>query len=275
MTQWLRDRLRQVGPISFAVHQYRSFRRRHGIAPAMTPYGFRLAGNAQMLAGTFEVDEVAILGAMIAAADRFIDVGANIGLYTCLARSRGKPAVAFEPLPDNLAVLFANLAANGWQDTEVLPVGLAERPGLATLHGADTGASLTEGWAGAVSHPFLRHTIALNTLDNLLGDRFAGERLAIKVDIEGAEHAMLLGATRTLERVPRPAWLVEIGLSEHRPDGFNARFADTFECFFSRGYVATTADAAARPVTREDVARWMRTRRLDFGGHNFVFRGDA
>ena len=117
----------------------------------------------------------------------------------------------------------------------------------------------------------LRHAIRLTTLDALLGDRFAGERLLIKADIEGAEYGMLRGAARTLERNPAPAWLVEICLTENFPDGANPDYAATFEEFFSRGYTVRTANAAARPVTREDVARWAAQGRVESSSYNYLF----
>ena len=131
-------------------------------------------------------------------------------ICACQATLAPSLPIAIEPMPDNLSALFANLSANGWVDCEVHPVGLAETPGLATLYGADTGASLTEGWAGSVAHGFLKHTIALNTLDNVLGDRFAGAlgaRRDIAVLETGKDHAqsgnarLVLGSHRVLEGV--------------------------------------------------------------------------
>ena len=55
----------------------------------------------------------------------------------------------------------------------------------------------------------------VNTLDRLLEDRFLDQRLVIKIDVEGNEKALLLGASETLDRKPASAWLVEIGLTEN------------------------------------------------------------
>lgn len=276
MTTRLRERLRGLEWLAFAVHQYRTARRRLALKPQPTPHGFKFAGNRAMQSGAFEPLEVRLLGALIGAADRFVDVGANIGLYTCLARSLGKPAIAIEPLPDNLACLYANLLANGWQDTEVHAAGLAAHPGIATLYGTDTGASLVPGWANAKTYDFLRTTIPLTTLDNVIAERFAGERLAIKVDVEGVEYAMLQGARATLVREPRPVWLVEIVLAEQQqPDGSNRHFADTFEMFFEAGYEAFAASESARRVESDDVRRWVRQGHADAGAHNYVFRAPA
>jgi FkbM family methyltransferase len=230
-----------------------------------------MAGNAAMREGVFEPEEVALVRSLLGECGALVDVGANIGLYTCLARSLGRPALAIEPHPGNLRILRANLAANGWDDTEVVAKGLAETPGTAPLFGANTGASLVPGWAQLPHGTLQRRSIELTTLDALLEGRFAGERLLIKADIEGAEYAMLRGAACTLERSPAPAWLVEICLTENFPGGVNPDYVATFDAFFARGYAARTANAAARPVTRQDVEGWARQGRAESGSHNYLF----
>jgi FkbM family methyltransferase len=266
----LRARMRQVPLAAFFYHRLREALA--PFAPAVTtPYGFRLAGNAAMQKGGFEREEVELVRALLAERDVLVDIGANIGLYTCLARSVGKQAVAVEPHPANLRLLRANLAQNGWRDNEIAAVGLSETAGEAELLGSDTGASLVSGWAGLSRRTLLRHRIRLSTLDALLRERFAGKRLLVKIDIEGAELSCLRGALRTLERTPAPAWLVEICLTENFPGGRNPDFLASFDMFFSRGYRAFTANAARAPVSREQAASWARQGRSESGTYNYLF----
>ena len=70
--------------------------------PQVTPHGFRLVGNRAMQDGTFEAEETALVKQYLGNAEVFVDVGANIGFYTCLARSLGKHTIAVEPLAQNL-----------------------------------------------------------------------------------------------------------------------------------------------------------------------------
>jgi FkbM family methyltransferase len=254
---------------------YRSYVSR-GRASRATPYGFRMVGGGSqhhlsMQRGDFEPEETALFQEIFADTDVFVDVGANIGFYSCMARHRGCHVLAVEPLDRNLALLFQNLEDNGWTDVEVLPVGLAGRPGTATLFGASsTGASLIGNWAGA-SRAF-RRTIALSTLDILVGNRFPGKRVFAKVDVEGAEFAVLEGALACLPRDPRPTWVVEICLSEYHPGGQNPRFLDTFELFWRFGYEAWTADADRRAVSRDDVLAWISAGKTGSGTINYLFR---
>jgi hypothetical protein len=100
-----------------------------------------------------------------------------------------------------------------------------------------------------------------------------GKRALILVDVEGAEYAMLQGATQTLQNDPRPIWMMEIGSIEHQPSGVsvNPNLVPTFEIFFERGYTAVTADEASVTIDLGKVSAVVKGK-ADFGTHNFVFR---
>jgi FkbM family methyltransferase len=241
-----------------------------------TPYGFRLAAaDTSILNGSFEVQERKALAKYLEKADVFVDIGANIGLYTCIARSMNKYVLAFEPLPQNLRWLYRNLEENGWLDVEVYPMGLGCKPGLASLYGAGTGASLVNGWSGGVDDRY--QVIALNCLDNLLGRRFEGQQLLIKIDVEGAELDVLHGARETLgTRRPRPIWFMEVCLTHHHPGGRNPHFLETFDYFWTDGYEARTADPSSRLISRDEVIGWIRSACPETG-YNWIFlpRGET
>lgn len=241
----------------------------------MTPYGFNLKGtnsihHIAMQEGMFEADEVKLFRNIFENSDVFVDVGANIGFYSCLARQAKLHVVAVEPLQKNLKYLYANILANEWDKVEIFPVGLAEHPGVATLFGgSSTGASLIGSWAGA-SRMF-RQNIALSTLDILLGNRFDGKRIFIKMDVEGAEYPALLGAECVMNMRPKPTWVIEICLNEYHPDGVNPNFQDIFNLFWRYGYEARTADQSNKIIKLEDIDRWIKYGRCDSGTINYKF----
>jgi len=236
-----------------------------------TPLGYYFTGHSQMQSGTFEQAEVALLQHHLKMADVFIDIGANIGYFTCLACLMKKRVIAFEPLSSNLRYLYENLQANAWGgDVEVYPVGLAERPGLADLYGSSTCASLIPGWSGA-SKKFKR-TIPLSTLDILVGNRFLGEKIVIKMDVEGAEYAALLGAKTILQAEPRPVWLVEITLFEHRQGEKNPHFLKTFQQFWDNGYRVAEIGGEGREIPRSEIEEYARTgNQPDWSAGNYLF----
>jgi FkbM family methyltransferase len=168
-----------------------------------------------------------------------IDIGANIGFYSCLAGTRGKPTIAIEPSPRNIRYLRRNLMENGIRSVEVFPLGLAESAGPRKLYGYGGAASLVEGWAQSKRG----ESVLTTTLDEVLAGRFERERLLVKIDVEGYELAVLRGATRTLSRDPRPTWLVEV--LQHDPlipTGHNDQFQATLELFHSAGYCQWRVD---------------------------------
>jgi len=238
--------------------------------PKATPYNFRLIGyRRDMQDGSFEPEETAVIKEKLGVADVFIDVGANIGYYTCLARSLGIYTVAIEPLSENLLYLYANLQENGWPDVEVWPLGVGSKPQLTTLYGGGTGASLVKEWSG--SSELYRRAIPVSTLDIILGDRFAGKRLLIKVDIEGAEFAGLQGAAKTIARTPSPTWVMEICLTEHFPTGLNPHYEVIFRIFWENGYIARSVGGDRAVVTPEVIKRWVRNRERDFESASYIF----
>jgi FkbM family methyltransferase len=241
----------------------------------LTPYGFKLSGSQSMhhiamQHGKFEPDETALFCDIFERTDVFVDVGANIGFYSCLAKYAGKHVVAVEPLTKNLDFIHANFLVNQWNDIEIFPLGLGKTPGMATLYGASsTGASLIGSWAGASK--YFQRTIAISTLDILLGNRFNGKKLFIKIDVEGVEYAVLEGALGTLVMEPKPVWVIEICLNEYHPQGNNPGYVDTFKLFVNNGYHIRTADRYNKTVSIQEVEQWAKQGRCDSGTINYKF----
>lgn len=243
--------------------------------PTITPYGFNLVGSSSihhtaMQKGDFEPEETKLFLEEFSKSDVFIDVGANIGFFTCLARHANKHVLSIEPLQKNLEFLMDNLLANNWADVEVFPVGLSDKSGLATLYGASsTGASLIGSWAGATK--IFKRTIPLTTLDTLVGERFNGKQIFIKVDVEGAEYAALKGAINTIKLTPKPTWVVEICLNEYHPDGINPNYEETFKLFWDNGYEVRTADHHNKLITQNDIKKWVALGKCESGTINYKF----
>ena len=263
--------LKRASPdLTSALRLARAARARRNAAFVRTDDGFLFACDPGVGMAFEDPGESAVLRGALRECDVFVDVGANVGFQTCLALQHGKRVVAIEPLAQNLDYLYANLQANGWDDVEVFPLGLADRPAIATLHGRGALASLVDGWAH-LHDPWTR-PIPLSTLDVLLRGRFTRERLLIKVDVEGAEAAVLAGAEETLSRAAATVWMMEVCLDEHHPDGVNPDFVRVFDVFWRHGYRARTVDGGGtRPVERADVERWAARRSRDFGSANYVF----
>ncbi|MFN4295091.1 MAG: FkbM family methyltransferase [Thermoflexales bacterium] len=135
------------------------------------------------------------------------DVGAWEGVFTLFfARAVGATGqvIAFEPNPFNAMRLRENLALNGLTNARLVELALGERAGSAWL-AAPAGAS---GRGALVLTP-TDLPVAVQTLDGLVEASALPAPDFVKIDVEGAELAVLRGGADTLAR-RRPALLIEV-----------------------------------------------------------------
>lgn len=132
--------------------------------------------------------------------DVFWDVGANVGAVSLVAARLCRKVVSFEPDPRSLAVLRKNLKRNDFAHVELMPVALGEAPGSAILHQApskNTGMSSMMLDRVDEASPT---AITVWQADELLERRPELAPTVIKIDVEGAEHLVLRGASELLAR---------------------------------------------------------------------------
>jgi FkbM family methyltransferase len=241
--------------------------------PVSTKYGFSLAGDPLWANSDWEAGEIQAFIELLQAHDAVLDIGANVGFYSCLAASRGRQTIAFEPSQRNLNFLYKNLWENQLSDVEVFPLGLAGKSGLGRIYGSDAVASFVPGWAQAQQKRY--KLVPLTTLDTIANCRFKNKSLLIKMDVEGFELDVLAGAEATLDLVPKPTWLVEVILrGETVPGGVNPRFSEVFELFWKHGYQCRMLDPARTRVEQADVSLWVRNGIVDHGMRDFLFFSD-
>ena len=236
-----------------------------------TKWGFSLAGNLEMANGNFEPEETRVVLSLLDEVEFFINVGANIGYYTCLALSKGKHAIAVEPMQRNVYYLLKNIKSNGWEkQVEVFPVAVGDASDVLDIWGGGTGASLIKGWANIPAYHVTQ--VPILTLNRIVDKQIANKKALIVVDIEGAEYMLLQGAGAVIKNVVKPIWMIEITTTEHQPNlAMNKYFRKTFELFFENGYEAFSADDARIPITKSDLDL-IETGALNLTTHNFIFR---
>lgn len=151
-----------------------------------------------------------------------LDIGAHDGLLTLpLSELPGSKVLAFEPLPSAFARLAA--ACAGQPNIELRPEALGERPGEAVLSLPVLDGVAQEQWASTSkdyrSFPSVtvrQHAVPVVTLDSLA----LSDLVAVKLDAEGAEEAILRGGAETLRRC-RPVLSVEVE-ERHAPGSTRA-----------------------------------------------------
>lgn len=136
--------------------------------------------------------EMVVWQRVLGPGDLFIDVGANVGIYTVFAAETGAEVIAIEPGERAVEMLRQNLALNGYE-AEVLVAAVADRPGtMQVTVDFDMGNRLA---LAAGDETLTTVPVAVRTLDEIIGDRVVA---GVKIDVEGAERLVLEGTAEAL-----------------------------------------------------------------------------
>jgi FkbM family methyltransferase len=180
-----------------------------------------LIGQRLIATGNFELtqldavdqlveDATPLIGFKPDFAGAFVDVGANIGVYTLRYARAFTKTIAIEPNPAALHILQANIALSRISNVVPMLKGCSDRVGTAQLNVAAKGML---GWSTLGADPYWENyaiEVSLDTLDNLVLQAELRERVAfLKIDVEGHEPQVLRGAFQTLSD-HRPAVLYEV-----------------------------------------------------------------
>lgn len=146
------------------------------------------------------------------------DVGANVGLYTLYAAARGAKVYAFEPESQNYALLNRNVFLNGLGDRiTALNVALSDKDALGALNLPRfyAGSALNNfgenlNWKRERYEPAFRQGVIAFSLDSFLERHPEAFPAHLKIDVDGAEIKIVLGAEKTLRDPRLKSMLVEI-----------------------------------------------------------------
>lgn len=143
-----------------------------------------------------------------------VDVGANIGLYVLLA-SRLMPAVgriaAFEASPIEHAKLLWTIGRNRLANVDVVAAAVSDATGSATIHQSLAGAGALNRLdrPAKSSGQWQQVEVPMTTLDTWTGQHPGITVDLLKIDVEGHEFPVLVGADNLIRRF-RPVVLIEV-----------------------------------------------------------------
>lgn len=166
-----------------------------------------------MAFGTLESSVQEAMVRHLGPGDVFYDIGANIGFFSLLGSrlvgGDGGQVYAFEPAPANVEAIEANVARNEFANITVLGQAVGGHAGRVRLQlVADASWCKLEEYG---KHPLTEEVIEVEqvTIDDLLAAGELRPPTLVKIDVEGAEVAVLEGMRATIER-HRPAIICEL-----------------------------------------------------------------
>lgn len=168
----------------------------------------------------YEGETSNFVGSILQPGDTFIDIGAHVGYFSMLASALVGPSgrvFSFEPDRSNYAHLLDHIDANGAHNVRPMHMAVGAAPGIAEFFvnaDNDGGHALWE----VGRHPFNERTreapqtrkVYLTSLDDMFGDRDMRSLKGIKIDAEGAELSILMGARTLLVKNSIPFIVAEV-----------------------------------------------------------------
>jgi len=162
------------------------------------------ATKRDRMSGEFYRDEFSALEKLINEGDTVFDLGANIGLHTALfSRWVGDAGrvLAFEPVPETAWHLRETLALNRCANVEVFEMAILDRSGYAEMN---TFSQKYAAWnsfgkpAFGGVQPNGVATVPIRDLDSFCNDEHIHRISFLKIDVEGFEKSVILGARELL-----------------------------------------------------------------------------
>lgn len=180
----------------------------------------------------------------------FFDIGANFGWFTLFGARHAKFVHAFEPNPGLYNLLQRSVQVNGFTNVQTHRIALADYSDLKGKMDA------TPQWCGngAVVAPqnimFDMLDVCVKPLDSLAGIEVCleGAPLVFKIDVEGFEPRVVLGAKNLISRPDTTAFV------EYHPNA--SKLGEMLELFESLGYRMGHVKESSEVVdiTREQLA---------------------
>ena len=208
-----------------------------GVNARLWPRSNRCEKRAFAGVQVWDAQERAALIAAIDGATRapfvFLDVGANVGLYSLILAAHAKQTdkaaniIAIEPDPTNRARLEFNIQASD-ANIKILPVAISDQPGSGQMGGGQTNRGEVRLMGQEADTP---DTVEIKTLAQICSWENLSYIDAMQVDIEGYD---LRALTAFFDTAPPSLWpdllILETGRDANTP---------LLELCAARGYLLT------------------------------------
>src|SRR5437764_1394379 len=210
--------------------------------------------------GCIAAQEMSFVRAVLGPGMKFVDVGANWGLFTLVAAhlvgSSGR-VVALEPDPRMLAKLKSNVERNHLSQVRVFDVAAANRDSNVILaahdhEGENWGISrLVDG--NSTTQPTF--TVQSRRLDPLLDEAALETVDLVKIDVEGAEDLVLAGMEAGLRKHRYRRIMLELHPRQLEERGRTVR--DVVKILLDNGYKGCGLDCSEAGTRKAYYHPWL------------------
>jgi len=186
----------------------------------------------------FEEAELMALDRLLRPTDVCLDVGGNVGVYaTYFGRRVPQGRVfSFEPIPLNAGLVEVNAALNHCENVVVVRCALADREGISDfVVGRDAAYSSLRS-TGRVPDGEVRK-VRVTTLDSWLQTAHV-EPNVLKIDVEGAELAVVRGAIALLRDTTRRPRLIMVEANRQNQAAYHSEPEELVRFLQDLGYTS-------------------------------------
>jgi FkbM family methyltransferase len=212
-----------------------------------------------MISGKYEEYLVDFIITNMPNYDTFINIGANIGFFPCIALQSGaKRVLAIEPDPINFSIMQKNIEKNRWTNKIRLQnIACGSKNEILKLFGRDTGASFIPEWEGNIKEK--GQSANVSTLDTIFLREKDFGKVLILIDAEGFEYEIIKGSTNFLNSSSKITWIIETSLYRNADGKFEKTpwLKEFFEIFKSAGYRFKTWEDSLREMNDENLEQFI------------------
>lgn len=192
---------------------------------------------SQLIYKGFEIEECEYLFSTLKEGDYFVDIGANIGLYSLLASDLvGKTGkvISFEPTPEIFSRFIDNIHINQFTNIEPFNIALSDFPGSLEFNVLSNGFDAWNSFATPKNLSInSKIQVDVSTLDIELSRYDKSKIRVVKMDVEGWEKFVLKGGIELFKNYS-PEVMVEFTEANTFAAGYMVQ--EIYDFMFGLGY---------------------------------------
>ncbi len=204
----------------------------------------------------FEANERDFVYRFLKEGDAFVDVGANVGLFSLIAARAVGPdghVIAFEPSPKICQRLMENVLLNDFTNVQIIQSALSSKTGESVMSIAQDGKDVFNSLAKPIAgEQYASEAVSTVKWDDFVSDcPYTRNVTLMKIDVEGWEHHVLLGGSEWLSRDNAPVLQVEFTDAAARAAGVSCQ--ENYRLLERLGFKLFTYDSTNKQLIHDPI----------------------